>query len=176
MGKKGTQENPIESVDLGVARHLGLPLDAPLIPQVQPTTPASDLLNRAIALPPPARKQEVVVISMTTQTGRVRVAGDLASQLKWSIGEKLHIEQTRLRKRLVGVSGLVVRPAKRGESLDTTLNSDSRIAIHRHHRAHLHLEASEGRVLLVARASTPKTLLIVNAVAIGDFMDEGWFQ
>lgn len=108
MGKKGTQQNPIESSDLGVARHLGLPLDAPLAPQVQPFTPASDLLNRAIALPPAARKQEVVVISMTTQTGRVRVAGNLASLLKWSIGEKLHIEQTRLRKRLLGVSGLVV--------------------------------------------------------------------
>jgi hypothetical protein len=176
MGRKPTQRISDESSDLGVARDLGLPLEEPTAPKVERTAPPSDALTRVIALSPPPIQQEVVVISMTTQTGRVRIASDLTADLGWNPGAKLHIEQTVLRKRLVGIPGLIIRPAKRGESVDTSLNSDGRIAIHRHHRAHLQVAGNEGRVLLIARAATPKTLLMLSALAVGSVIDEGWLS
>lgn len=176
MGSKPAQRSSDESSDLGVAQDLGLPLEEPSAPKVERSTPPSDALTRVIALSPPPIQQEVVVISMTTQAGRVRIASDLTENLGWNPGAKIHIEQTVLRKRLVGVPGLIVRPAKRGESVETTLNSDGRIAIYRHHRAHLHVAGNEARVLLIARAATPKTLLILGAHAVGSVIDEGWLS
>jgi len=174
VGSKSSHGTSPESRDLGVARGLGLPLEEPTAPKVEPNAAPSDALTRTIALSPPPIQQEVVVISMTTQAGRVRIANDLSATLNWNPGAKLHIEQITLRKRLVGTPGLIVRPAKRGEIVDTSLSSDGRVALHRHHRVHLQVNRNEGRVLLIAREASPRTLLVLNALAIGGVIGEGW--
>jgi len=174
MGKQTKSESEETEHARGSALGLGLPREFSLTHKVDRPIETSYILNKAIALHEPDEQMNHRLISASTQSGRIRVHGLLGNPLNWNSGLKLHIEQSNLRKRLSGVPVLVIRPVKKGESVDTSLNSEGRISIPRPFRSHLRVSSSEGRVFIAVRLASPNTILVFGESSISSLLDESW--
>ena len=174
MGKE-TRSAPEETEHPhGSALGLGLPREFSLTHKVDRPIETSYVLNKAIALHEPDEQMKQRVISASTQSGRIRVHGLLSDPLNWNSGLKLHVEQSHLQQRLSGVPVLVIRPVKKGESVDTTLNSEGRISIPRPFQSHLRVASSEGRVFIAVRLASPDTILVFSESSMSSLLDESW--
>lgn len=164
-----------DSVHLGVAAALGLPLAPDERGRVYRLPPTTKELGSAVPLAGTDLPKDIAISSSRTQAGRVSIGSLVSTELHWEPATPLTSSRERLRfPRGAEVPVVVFSVADGGTETQMQLGRDNRITIRTSDRLHLGLAADGDAVLAIVRREDPERLLIMGERSLSAILREGW--